>query len=265
MFNNGTIHINVTLPTRLGWNRLPLFRRNFLEQHRRLARLIQWIEPLWIAAYGSPDPFFEAAPHEGHWFAAGSQRLAVSRYIGVGTFDTDQMPVGKILQIRRADAGPIPWYDRLHTRMAYEPLDVIGLDINYNKHWAHGLEIRIFDQMPIACLRSVMLDIVVLMDIAMDRRSPIAANPRGDLIWQTAAELSIYEGSRWNPPPDYLTSLCAACGITNADIGKEPLTATQALQWFQRISIPHHGFCWNKMVAPKNLKTSSSCLGKFCC
>jgi len=140
MFNNGTIHINVTLPTRLGWNRQPLWWNDFVERHRRLARLVQWWEPLWVARYGAGDPLAAVTAAA----AAGSQRLAVSRYIGLGTYDTNRMDRGKILQIPRSSAGPLPWYDWLHARSMYAPLDVIGLDINFNKHWSHGLELRFF-------------------------------------------------------------------------------------------------------------------------
>lgn len=245
MFNNGTIHINVTLPTRLGWNRQPLWPRRFLEEHRRLARLVQWFEPLWIAVYGSPDPFSWAAPHMSGQFAAGSQRLAVSRYIGVGTFDTVTMPVGKILQLQRSEAGQLPWYDWLHARTAYAPLDVIGLDINYNKHWAHGLELRFLDQMPMPALREILEQIVVLMDIAREGRS--IPDPRRNPQWQAAAGEALYEGAGWRVSPEELGVFCRALGIASDQ--KEPLPPTQALKWIMQRIEPRRGFCWRSMVS----------------
>lgn len=243
MFNNGTIHINITLPTRLGWNRRPLCWRSFLEGHRRLARLIQWMEPLWVAVYGSGDPF--AARGLGR-FAAGSQRLAVSRYIGLGTFDTDTMPQGKILQLPREPLGPLPWYDWLHARTDYEPMDVIGLDLNFYKHHCHGLELRFFDQMDDASLRAVMEDLVTLMDIAQS--SPTIPNPRGDVRWQRAAGEALLEGRGWRVGADYLLRLSEVLTLHGAE-PKEPRPATVAITWLRRELVGLRGACWQRMCS----------------
>jgi hypothetical protein len=245
MFNNGTIHVNVTLPSRLGWNRVPLWWDDFVERHRRLARLVQWLEPLWIAAYGSGDPFCLV---DVSGAAAGSQRLAVSRYIGVGTYDTVAMQRGKILQIQKSDAGEIPWYDWLHARTIYAPLDVVGLDINFNKHWAHGLELRFFDQLPLADLEVVLRQIVVLMDIAQERGGAIP-DPRRCVQWSAAAAGALLEGPAWRVTPEQMNVICMALGIV--DCAKEPLYATDALTWlFDHALIRRRAACWRAMVPP---------------
>jgi hypothetical protein len=239
MFNNGTIHINVTLPTQLGWNCKPMWPADFLEKHRRLARLVQWFEPLWIAAYGSGDPLSKT---EGG-FAAGSQRLAVSRYIGVGTFDTDTMVAGKILQVQRSEVGSIPWYDR--AAAAYERLDVIGLDLNYNKHWSHGLELRFLDQLPMDALRSIIENVVVLMDIAMESRGAIA-DPRKNGVWQKMAAAAIFDGAAWSISPEEVNALCGAVGVSGQQ--KEPLTPFETLLTMFDLLEGRRGYCWRKMV-----------------
>jgi len=242
MFNNGTIHINVTLPTRLGFSKKPLWPADFLEKHRRLARLIQWFEPLWIAAYGSGDPF--ATGLSGKQFAAGSQRLAVSRYIGIGTFDTGTMPSGKILQVQKSELGPMPWYDWLHTRTAYAPLNVVGLDINYNKHWAHGLEIRFLDQLPMDSLRTVMEQLVILMDIALEGR-PIP-DPRLSAEWSSMAGSALYHGIYWNVDPSEMRALCEALDVKESP--KEPLGVVDAIMWiFERLE-SRRGYCCDHML-----------------
>jgi hypothetical protein len=239
MFNNGTFHVNATLPTRLGFNREPLWRADFVEKHRRLARFVQWMEPLWIATFGSGDPL--AAVAAG--FAAGSQRLAVSRYIGVGTFDTVAMPTGKILQIKKAVAGHIPWYDVSDS--AYTPLDVIGLDINFNKHWSHGLELRIFDQMPMAALRAVLEHVVLLMDLALSG-DPVA-DPRAEAVWQGAARSAIFEGSRWSVKPEEWATFCRVLGIVVEPLSSgEP--ATVLLTLMTAVKNQRRGLCWRLMV-----------------
>lgn len=247
MFNNGTLHVNVTLPTRLGWNRQPLWAAHFLEEHRALARLIQWLEPLWIARYGSGDPFAalgevrDVCDGRVARFAAGSQRLAVSRYIGLGTFDTDRMPTGKILQVPRSVAGPLPWYDRLYERTHYAILDVVGMDLNFNKHWSHGLELRFFDQMPMADLRVVLEQVVVLCDVARSRVGGVP-NPRTSPRWIAAAGEALLEGLGWNVPAEYLNGVLESAGA--APDAKEPLPAVEAIEWvFRRLRRLGDGYC----------------------
>jgi len=242
MFNNGTIHINVTLPTRLGWNKKPLWPADFLEKHRRLARLVQWLEPLWIAVHGSGDPLCAVTD----LCAAGSQRLAVSRYIGVGTFDTDTMPVGKILQVYKASLGPnaIPWYKN---DTAYDALDVIGLDINFNKHWAHGLELRFLDQLPMESLRSVMEQVVVLMDLALERSAYMVPDPRKDKSWIASASAAIYKGSLWEVAPIEINAICAALRI--GEHQKASLSPQAALTWIFKQLETRRAFCYKNMMS----------------
>ena len=239
MFNNGTFHVNATLPTRLGFNREPMWRGDFIEKHRRLARLVQWMEPLWIATFGSGDPL--ASVESG--FAAGSQRLAVSRYIGVGTFNTTTMPTGKILQIKKADAGPLPWYDV--SGSAYTPLGIIGLDINFNKHWAHGLELRIFDQMSMASLRTVLEHVVLLMDLALSGEPVV--DPRGLSVWQDAARSAIFEGPRWIVRPDQWAEFCRVLGIVVEPVASNsPADVLRILM--DAVKVQKRGLCWQLMV-----------------
>jgi hypothetical protein len=241
MFNNGTIHINATMPTRLDWRCRPLRWGRFVEEHRRLARLIQWMEPLWIAVYGSGDPLRRVSRR----YAAGSQRLAVSRYIGVGTYDTETMPTGKIVQLQKpAETGPLPWYDWLHARTDYAPLGVVGLDLNFNKHGAHGLEIRIFDQMSLEAVEACLRDVVVLMDVARSRVT--IPNPVRDGRWQRATGYALYDGSRWKVEPEYCIALAAALG-TGGDF-KEPRSVGAALAWVRGELVSARSYCWREMV-----------------
>lgn len=248
MFNNGTFHVNATLPTRLGFDRRPICWTDFVEKHRRLARLVQWMEPLWIATFGSGDPL--AAVSEG--YAAGSQRLAVSRYIGVGTFDTVAMPTGKILQIPRP--ADLPWYDV--SGSAYAPLDVIGLDINFNKHWAHGLELRIFDQMPMAALRAVLEHVVLLMDIAMTVDT--VADARSQVDWQAAARAAIFEGPRWVVSAEQWAALCAVFGVVVEPlVSREPASVLKTLM--AAVKTQRARICWSLMVEGRQPSLASCC------
>lgn len=174
MFNNGTYHLNLTAPTRLGGlgsDGLPVVEDpvQFLYQHRKIIRLIQWIEPLLIAVYGTPDPLSA----KSNRYSKASQRCAMSRYIGIGTYDTTLMPEGKIVTTPigeiRGTQTPFWWYKQFHATSAYKPLEKIGLDINFRKHAHHGIELRIFDWFPPSKLSEVLPFLIHVMDIALLR------------------------------------------------------------------------------------------------
>lgn len=188
MFNNGTIHINMTLPTMLDASGLVADMEEFVNDHRKFIRAIQWMEPLWVAVYGSPDPWSAWSSR----FAKGSQRLAVSRYIGLGTYDTDEMPVGKILTVKRAGLIGCEWMDRFYAKTDYVPLADIGLDVNFNKHYNHGVELRIFDQIPLSQVGDICRVMAALGDIALT--AVFVRDPRKSAVWQGLAERCLLEG-----------------------------------------------------------------------
>ena len=148
IFNNGTIHINITLPTKLDKNCHIENKMEFIDKHRNLIRLIQYLEPILLCVYGTRDPFSEYDDR----FSSSSQRCSISRYIGIGTYDTNLMKTGKILQesvdnivVAKEEWG---WYNKYYQTCGYNRLDKLGMDINFNKHYNHGVEIRFFDFIP---------------------------------------------------------------------------------------------------------------------
>ena len=240
MFNNGTIHINLTLPTRLGWHGTrPFSWKKFRRQHQRLARFIQWLEPALIAVYGSGDPLARVSER----FAVASQRVAVSRYIGLGVYDTEKMDTGKILQVSRDHYGPLPWYDWLYNHCDYYKLEKIGLDLNFNKHGAHGLELRFFDQMPYDKLEEVMRRLVLVMDVSLKIKK--VANPRICKSWQEAAAEALLKGQGWCIGVDQQRDLYDAFQIKIPP--KEPVYVVEWLDDFFRQLEEYKGKCWNYM------------------
>ncbi len=182
MFNNGTVHFNITLPTRMGpQGKIECWRR-FVDQHREFARAIQWMEPLWLARYGAGDPL-AASKYYGEYFSAASQRTAVSRYIGIGTYDTDTMPCGKILQCD-VSTGTYPWYDAFYKCCSgYERLSKIGMDLNFNKHPNHGLEVRFFDQIGEKDIEAIYIVLMNLADFSLSRPRGSIPNIRTSAAW----------------------------------------------------------------------------------
>ncbi len=190
MFNNGTIHINITLPTKLDKEGKIADFNKFVEDHKKLAKALQWISPLMIAKYGAYDPLCESS-NGGEKYAAGSQRLAVSRYIGLGTFDTDEMPVGKILTVPVKSLKNIDWYYEFHKKADYKFLDEVGLDINFNKHYAHGLEFRILESLDYEDINKILDTTIYLADFSMDID---LINPKLSKLWHKLAENCILDG-----------------------------------------------------------------------
>ena len=170
MFNNGTLHYNLTLPTELNKKCCIVNRDDFIKKHKLAIRLIQWFEPLLISVYNTPDPF--AKDGENPHFSNCSQRCAVSRYIGIGTYDTDVMQTGKILTIPTSRFSHYEnwWYTNYHKQSAYTPLIDVGLDINFNKHYNHGIEIRFLDYICDSELMSESFEFIIyLMDFLLEK------------------------------------------------------------------------------------------------
>ena len=150
MFNNGTMHYNITLPTELNENCKIKDYHKFIKDQKKAIRIIQWMEPFLISIYGSPDPFSQMKDYSKHTdYSKASQRCAVSRYIGVGTYDSDEMPKGKILtkpiEELKCSKKDYWWFNEYYKKNGYTKLSEIGIDINFNKHMNHGIELRFFD------------------------------------------------------------------------------------------------------------------------
>lgn len=171
LFNNSTIHIHLTLPTKIIHGKI----RNmdiFNNIHKKAISVIQWFEPFFISTLGSPDLF--QVIHEklnpeymNTPFTNGSMRCALSRYIGIGTY-TSTIKNGKIIQISLDKIKPtnsdiIWWRDTIQKDMNYIfNNDIIGLDFNINKHYQSGLEFRLLDGIPLDILYDV-LNVLILI------------------------------------------------------------------------------------------------------
>jgi len=190
IFNNGTYHFNITLPTRLTSRATIADMPSFVVRHRAVARLFQWISPFLIAAFGSGDVLASC----GSGFPAGSQRLCASRYVSVGIFDTDAMPTGKILT-EPYSRVPGRWYERIHdmSGCAYTVRDALGVDINFNKHWNHGLEFRIFDWFPESRIEELFRILIWMCDEGLLLgNTPL---PQASKIWNGLLAKAVCEGS----------------------------------------------------------------------
>ncbi len=219
MFNNGTIHINITLPTKLNSKSEIEDFDAFKKKHQKYARAIQWLSPLIIAKYGAHDPLSES-PINGELYAAGSQRVAVSRYIGLGTYDTDEMEIGKVLTKQRVSLKDIDWYDAYSKKCGYIFPDEIGMDINFNKHHSHGIEFRILESIPLYELQEIITTLVYLADFSLKHD---ISNPKKNSLWHKIALNSVHDGKGYLIDVSDQNDLFELFNINY--ISKEPLPA----------------------------------------
>ena len=203
--NSGTYHLNITLPTKLLNNNIADMD-SFRDRHSNAVRLIQWMEPLLIALYGSPDILNTIDKCNirkvglSSNYCGGSLRVMMSRYIGLGTYDSVSMIAGKKLDdydyIRNSN-----YFIRLHKEtgmcketggMCYFPPSKIGYDINYNKFKNHGIELRLFDYFPEEYLRDVLNFIILLCEHSLYRKIDV---PQNNDAWNDMAIRCIKNGS----------------------------------------------------------------------
>lgn len=139
--NNGTHHLNITLPTLLKNGRI-VDKNAFARTHLTYINCIQMIEPLFVACYGTPDVLSIIDPA----YSMGSLRVSLSRYISLQTFNTSSPVNGKLLLMPKP-ADKAYWYNQLKDS-PYLINQTIGYDINFNKFKNHGVEIRFFEWFP---------------------------------------------------------------------------------------------------------------------
>jgi len=219
--NNGTYHINIVLPTELNAYKEIKNISDFTVMHQNAIIAIQWLEPLFVACYGSPDIY---SIHNDK-FAKGSQRCAISRYISVGTYDSYCMKSGKLLDNYDYEIDEHVWYNKYHQNSGYRIPDKIGYDINFNKFTNHGIEIRFFDYFPEEYLPDVMNAIVLLCCFSLDKLK--LDNPIFHVAWQSTIESAIRHGSDFALDTDYIQCL--------EDVFNIPLSQNTPLDVFQEL------------------------------
>lgn len=186
--NSGTYHINITLPTELNQDRQIKDMDNFIIIHQNAIRAIQWIEPLFLACYGSSDIF----SINNDKFAKGSQRCALSRYVSIGTYSSQKMPKGKLLDTFNYSLNYKLWYNKYHNNSGYQIPETIGYDINFNKFNNHGIEIRFFDYFSENYLVDVMNIIVLLCEFSLNNKLKDHSN---STIWNNTVVNCMRNGS----------------------------------------------------------------------
>lgn len=177
LFNNGTYHFHITLPSLTEDSRIVDYN-DFEKTHANAIYLLQWFEPFFIATLGSPDIMGVISDKYSldKKFTLGSMRNAMSRYIGVGTYNK-AMPKGKILTYNVDDFRKLLkfekeenvwWRDQIEADMEYEMLSEVGLDFNQEKMYQSGFEFRSFDEFPAEYLNDVLFAIILICEHSLN-------------------------------------------------------------------------------------------------
>ena len=205
MFNNGTIHYNITLPTKLDkLCRIENYDK-FINDHKKAIKIIQWLEPFLIAIYGSSDPFSQMEDYsKKKYYSKSSQRCAISRYIGIGTYNSDDMCKGKILtkSIDEIICNKLDywWFNEYYKENGYNKLTDIGIDINFNKHMNHGIELRFFENITDTSKIFESLEFIIyLMDYSLENDYiQMFENPIINKEWNQIVLNSMIYGKEYN-------------------------------------------------------------------
>jgi hypothetical protein len=214
--NSGTYHINITLPTELSLCGMKIKDPiAFKNKHRNAIRLIQWVEPLIIALYGTPDIL--SCIDNGKRYSKGSLRLMMSRYIGLGTYDTDKMEPGKklndfirppaisdIVNKLNENISSVVLRDSIRNGVdttayggvigdtpVYNLPHNIGYDFNYNKFKNHGIELRILDYFP----EDYLKDVINFLILVCRHSTNIVPKTQHSTLWNNFANNCIINGS----------------------------------------------------------------------
>ena len=201
LFNNGTFHFHITLPTLAEDSRIVDYTA-FDQAHHKAIYLLQWFEPLFIATLGSPDIMSVISDKFDmeEKFAGGSMRNAMSRYTGVGTYHKS-MPKGKVLtfpvdEFRKLlnfqKEENIWWRDRIESELCYELLSDVGLDFNREKLYQSGYEFRSFDEFPTEYLPEVLHAIVLISEHAQHEEEIEWAS--NNVIWNNLVFKTLTQG-----------------------------------------------------------------------
>jgi hypothetical protein len=201
LFNNGTYHFHITLPTLTENSRIADYP-GFDAMHSNAIYLLQWFEPFFIATLGSPDIMAAICSHYdcNEQFASGSMRNAMSRYTGVGTFNK-AMAKGKVLTwqveefrklLKFEKEENIWWRDQVESSLDYELLSDIGLDFNQEKMYQSGFEFRSFDEFPSGYLNDVLHAIVLICEHSL--HLPDVTWGHDSVVWNNLVFRSLKNG-----------------------------------------------------------------------
>lgn len=214
---NGSYHINVTLPV----------QTNFFSGHLAAMKMLQWMEPLFVAVWGQPSVFsFADGNNGGGWrYTEGSQRMVNNRFSRMGTRSLVKAPGETARQLLRTmkqrSADPerpikkpvkIPRYvDRKkappttvpvylptveYVMMAQPSGESYGADFRRGQKEPFGFEFRILDHFPPKYLPDILHILLLVCDQSAGADPDSIPDPQTNTDWNDLSKLVLMEG--WN-------------------------------------------------------------------
>lgn len=262
LFNNGTYHFHLTLPT-LTENSRIIDYADFETKHANAIYILQWFEPLFIATLGSPDIMQVISEKHGlnTQFAGGSMRNAMSRYTGVGTFHKT-MPKGKVLTypvedfrklLKFTKEENIWWRDQIAADFDYELLSDVGLDFNQEKMYQSGFEFRSFDEFPASYLSDLLHAIIIVCEHSL--HIPNVPWGHDSVIWNNLVFKSLKFGYQTEITAEEKQEVLKVLNLSSFQSEFESITMLDEF-FFQIIAILHEKYkdnnvCINNMLGDK--------------
>lgn len=235
IYNIGSYHLNLTLPTKLDSHAEIANSESFIRQHQMAIRVVQWMQPFLMAIYGSPD-FLSLVDNES--YAAGSLRCLISQYLSIGTYDSDLMMRGKLAGSPREQHDVYhrekSWYQQLAAKCKYQFGPKIGFDVNFAKHYQSGIEFRFPDYFPTDCLEDFLNLIVLLM--AHSLTVNVATKPVEFALWHDFTAKTFMTGCRVTISAELVTLINAEVAL---DIAVRKYSASDYLTTLTQ-------FLWSK-------------------
>jgi hypothetical protein len=249
LFNNGTFHFHITLPTPTQDSKIVDYDA-FDHAHSNAIYLLQWFEPFFIATLGSPDIL--SVISEKHdlkeQFAGGSMRNAMSRYTGVGTYHRS-MAKGKILTypveefrklLKFTKEDNIWWRDQVEAELSYDLLSDLGLDFNREKLYQSGFEFRSFDEFPASYLPAVLHAIVLICEHSIHATNIAWASD--SVVWNNLVFRSLKQGYRTTIDAAEKREILELLQLTEVDESQFDQTTRLDSFFFSLLDILHHRY-----------------------
>jgi hypothetical protein len=262
LFNNGTYHFHLTLPTLTENSRIVDYA-DFEAKHANAIYLLQWFEPLFIATLGSPDIMQVISTKFGlnTKFAGGSMRNAMSRYTGVGTFHKS-MPKGKVLTYPVADFRKllkfteeenIWWRDQIAADFDYELLSDVGLDFNQEKMYQSGFEFRSFDEFPASYLPDLLHAIIIVCEHSLN--VPNVSWGHDSIVWNNLVFKSLKFGYQTEITPEEKQEVLKVLNLSSVQSEFDSVTKLDEF-FFKIIAVLHEKYkdnnvCIDNMLGDK--------------
>lgn len=232
----------------------------WVEAHSNLANMIQWVEPLFLAVFGSPDS--DSVCDNGE-YVEGSYRTMNSGWGVPGT--TDVRTFGETGTGRYSSEG-FEWMldvvpdssmgilgcveqgmgSDIRTKSSPSEHESSDRENNSPMEVGYGFELRFLDNFPLKDLPSVYRIVALLAEAS--RLHTAGSYVYGDEGWVYSAQQAILEGWNSGMSEEYITSLESALDIQLDGLGGSVQAFDVLSEVYLQLSLKHSGGFWTGLL-----------------